>query len=102
MPYYQSHFKVETTGSNTSLIFAMYTVGQMCASFIAGPIADRFGRRIGMAVGASFIIIGAIVGACAPDMDALIGARFILGFGVAILTTAAPSVSTRISYDGFR
>lgn len=119
---YQDHFRAGTTGTNTSKIFALYTVGQMVcpilisriphltsklslngihahyyhivcqvAAFIAGPIADRFGRRVGMFVGGAFIILGAILACAAKNMDMLIGARFVLGFGICIVTTAAPS-----------
>lgn len=69
----------------------IYTVGNMVGSLFTGPICDFFGRRIGMATGAGIIMIGAAVQTAARNDTYLLAGRFILGFGVSIGTSAAPT-----------
>lgn len=81
----------------------------MVGALAAGPIADRFGRRIAMFVGecgmayslqvngrlthhciskpgGAFIQIGMALCASASNINHIIGGRFILGWGIAIMT----------------
>lgn len=51
-----------------SLIFSMYTVGQIAGSLFSGQIADRFGRRAGMFTGCFIILIGTSVIASSNSM----------------------------------
>lgn len=102
MTFYQGHFHPGTTGQSTSLIFAIYTVGQMVAAWLAGPLTDRYGRRVGMASGGCFVILGAILACFAKDLSMLVGARFVLGFGICIMTTAAPSYAVEIAPPQYR
>ncbi|TFK64050.1 general substrate transporter [Pluteus cervinus] len=78
-------------GTVTAIIFGIYSIGSIVGVTISGPIADRFGRRGGMFVGSIIIITGAIVITLAKSVSYLLAGRFVLGFGVAITTTAAPS-----------
>ncbi|KAG8885012.1 hypothetical protein FRB97_002519 [Tulasnella sp. 331] len=97
MPYYQAKFNPGTLGSSTGLIFSIYTVGGIVGPWVAGPIADgRFGRRGGMFAGAIIICIGSAVIASSNTMHQFIGGRFLLGFGVSVLTTSAPSYCVEI------
>jgi hypothetical protein len=38
MEPYQHQFGMNTTGATTGFVFAIYTVGNICGSFIAGPV----------------------------------------------------------------
>ncbi|KAL1761513.1 hypothetical protein FB107DRAFT_254962 [Schizophyllum commune] len=76
--------------------------GQIAGMAVAGPIADRLGRRGGMFVGAIIIAIGAIVVTVAKDTDYLLGGRFVLGFGVSITTTACPAYVVEMSPPQWR
>ncbi|KAB5592909.1 Lactose permease [Ceratobasidium theobromae] len=96
MPYYQSKFSAGTLGPTTGIIFAIYNVGGIVGPWFAGPITDRFGRRGGMFVGAILICVGTAVIASSNVRGQFIAGRFILGFGVSILTTAAPSYCIEI------
>ncbi|KAJ7094443.1 general substrate transporter [Mycena belliarum] len=78
-------------GSTTAIIFGIYSIGSIVAVPVAGPIADRIGRRGGMFTGGLIIIIGSIVVTTAKDVSALLGGRFVLGLGVGIVQTASPS-----------
>jgi sugar porter (SP) family MFS transporter len=102
MPFYQSTFQSGFVGSKVSLIFSMYTVGSMIGAFSAGPIADRFGRRVGMFVGGVVIICGMIIVASSHHINQLIGGRFVLGWGISIMTVSAPSYCLEISPPHWR
>ncbi|KAJ7498590.1 general substrate transporter [Mycena latifolia] len=78
-------------GSTTAIIFGIYSIGSIVAVPVAGPIADRVGRRGGMFIGGVIIIIGSIAVTTAKDLSALLGGRFVLGLGVGIVQTASPS-----------
>ncbi|KAG6910991.1 hypothetical protein DXG01_006045 [Tephrocybe rancida] len=89
-------------GTKTAIIFGIYSIGSIVGVLIAGPMADRFGRRGGMALGSLIIIVGAIVVTVAKTTDYLLGGRFVLGFGVAITTTAAPAYVVEMSPPQWR
>ncbi|KAF8323123.1 general substrate transporter [Clavulina sp. PMI_390] len=93
---FQNRFNGGKSAASTGLIFAMYTVGGMVGPFFGGPITDRFGRRKGMVIGALIICLGSAVIASAKHQHQFVGGRFILGFGVSILTCAAPSYCVEI------
>jgi MFS family permease len=76
------------TGQETGIVFSIYTVGNIVGSFFCGPFTDWWGRRWGMFIGASIIILGTCIQAPAQNMHMFIGGRFILGFGVATCATA--------------
>jgi MFS family permease len=51
MTQYRDHFQVELAGPQVSKIFSLYNAGSMVGALFAGPIADYFGRRVGMFAG---------------------------------------------------
>jgi len=107
MPHFQNTFHSGTTGIKVSIIFALYTVsvtdqinqhkltdsGAMVGAPFAAVLSDRFGRRRGMFAGGFVIIIGMIIASTSHGVPQLVVGRFVLGFGIAIMTVAAPAVS---------
>ncbi|GLB34073.1 putative major facilitator superfamily sugar transporter (TC 2.A.1.1) family protein [Lyophyllum shimeji] len=94
-------------GTVTAIIFGIYSIGSIVGVLIAGPVADRFGRRGGMesifdAIMVLIIIVGAVVITVAKNVHYLLAGRFVLGFGVAITTTAAPSYVVEMSPPQWR
>ncbi|KAH9482516.1 Lactose permease [Psilocybe cubensis] len=81
-------------GTTTAIIFGIYSIGSIAGVVIAGPVTDTFGRRGGM--------VSAIVVTLAKDVPYLLGGRFVLGFGVAISTTAAPAYVVEMSPPQWR
>ncbi|SCZ95004.1 BZ3500_MvSof-1268-A1-R1_Chr11-3g03536 [Microbotryum saponariae] len=102
MAAYQRQFNAGLVGSTTGIIFAIYTIGQMFGSMVSAPIADHFGRRIGMQVGCVGIVLGSIVATTSQAKAQFIAGRFILGFGIAITTTASPSYCVEIAPPSWR
>lgn len=80
----------------------IYTIGNMIGSLFTGPICDSFGRRAGMATGSVLIMIGAAVQTAAKNDSYLLGGRFVLGFGVSIGTSAAPTYALELAPPQWR
>ena len=80
----------------------IYTIGNMVGSLFTGPLCDRFGRRAGMVAGSVLIMTGAIVQTAAKDVSYLLGGRFVLGFGVSLGTSAAPTYALELAPPQWR
>ena len=89
-------------GSFLGIVTAIYPIGNIAGSFFAGPASDRYGRRIGMFIGATIVLTGAILMGAAPNTGAYMAGRFLAGFGVAIVRSSAPSFVTEITPPQWR
>jgi MFS family permease len=77
---YFNHPDSQTIGA----INTAYTVGAVVAGFFfGGPLADYCGRRVGMAVGASFVIVATFMQTFSPrgNVGCFIGGRVLIGIG---------------------
>lgn len=84
---------------------AMYQIGGVTALFFVGPAIDTWGRKIGMQIGAWLIVIGAIINgttALNGHVGQLKGGRFLLGFGVSIISAAGPIYVVETSHPAYR
>ncbi|KAA8643486.1 putative MFS lactose permease [Aspergillus tanneri] len=101
---YRSYFGFDPDEGtpSTGIVYAIYTIGNIVGSFTAGPFTDFKGRRVGMALGAIFIIIGTIVQATCHNLGGFMAGRFILGFGVATSATAGPAYVSEIAHPAYR
>ena len=62
----------------------------------------RFGRKWGMFVGGAVIVVGMAIVSSAHKLEQLVGGRFVLGWGSAIMTVAAPSYCVEIAPPHWR
>ncbi|MCW2268320.1 Bicyclomycin resistance protein [compost metagenome] len=60
---------------------AAYFLGLSIGQLAYGPVADRFGRRIPLLVGVTLFTLASVACAFAPNLDALIVARFVQALG---------------------
>nr|OQO20528.1 hypothetical protein B0A51_11502 [Rachicladosporium sp. CCFEE 5018] len=84
---------------------AMYQIGGVCALPFVGPAIDTWGRRYGMMIGAWLIIIGAIINGTSSmtaNVGQLKGGRFLLGFGVSIVSSAGPIYVVETAHPAWR
>ncbi|EMR70797.1 putative hexose transport-related protein [Eutypa lata UCREL1] len=102
MTQYQEYFHHTELGSATGIIFMIYTIGNMVGSLFTGPICDNFGRRAGMATGSVLIMAGSAILTAAQDDSYLLGGRFLLGFGVSIGTSSAPTYALEMAPPQWR
>ncbi|KAK6909668.1 sugar transporter [Kwoniella mangroviensis CBS 10435] len=102
MDQYKKYFHHVETGKSTGIIFMIYTVGNMIGSLFTGPICDHLGRRAGMGVGSIIIGAAAIVLTAAKNDSYLLGGRFMLGFGISIGTSSAPTYALELAPPQWR
>ncbi|PYH94075.1 putative MFS lactose permease [Aspergillus ellipticus CBS 707.79] len=103
-PQYRDYFGFDPDSGtpSTGIVYAIYTIGNIVGSFFAGPFTDFRGRKVGMGLGAIFIILGTIVQATCHNLGGFMGGRFILGFGVAISATAGPAYVSEMAHPSYR
>ncbi|KAI1102900.1 general substrate transporter [Jackrogersella minutella] len=96
MDHFQSTFHSGKTGTIVAIMFSLYTVGAMVGSPLGAIVSDRYGRKIGMFSGAVVIIVGMIIASTAFTIPQFVVGRFVLGFGISIVTVAAPAYAVEI------
>ncbi|OGM41997.1 MFS lactose permease [Aspergillus bombycis] len=105
---YRSYFGFDPDEGtpSTGIVYAIYTIGNIVGSFTPAPLLTSkscpIGRRVGMALGSIFIIIGTIVQATCHNLGGFMAGRFILGFGVATSATAGPAYVSEMAHPAYR
>jgi len=69
---------------------------------VSGQISDKFGRRGGMFAGCLVLVIGSIIIASSHVKEQFIAGRFILGLGIAVAVTCAPTYCIEIAPPQWR
>jgi DHA1 family bicyclomycin/chloramphenicol resistance-like MFS transporter len=70
-----------TDEKHVQMTLAAYFLGLSIGQLAYGPVADRFGRRIPLLAGLSLFTVASLACAYAPNLEWLIGARFIQALG---------------------
>lgn len=79
----RSEFDLGDSSTETSRIITIYFMGLATGQLFFGPIADRYGRKPTLAIGAVIYVVGSIGAALAPTFSMLLVARFGWGIGAA-------------------
>lgn len=79
LPEYQAYFKLGGAASATSIVFAIFQVGQIAASFFFWPM-DIFGRKTVLFVCSLGVIVSVIIQGTAKNISIFIGGRFLGAF----------------------
>lgn len=95
---YWDDFFGKPRGSRLGLVSAVIALGAICSTPFAPWVADKWGRRMGITVGSSIMIIGSIIQCESTNFAMFCVSRFILGFGLTFCTTASPSLVTELSH----
>ncbi|KAF2795406.1 general substrate transporter [Melanomma pulvis-pyrius CBS 109.77] len=103
-PQYRTYFGFDISAGTpgTGIVYAIYTIGNLVGSFAAGPATDFRGRKWGMFIGCLIIIIGTCIQATCTNLGGFMGGRFVLGFGVAITSTAGPAYASEMAHPAYR
>lgn len=102
MPTYSSYF--ELTTATKSLNTAISYTGGAFGSLFSGFLADWRGRREAIFWAAGIALIGGVIQGTAQNIAMFIAGRFIVGTGMAVAQTAAPTLvaeTTPVKYRGF-
>ncbi|KAG4073186.1 hypothetical protein HA402_002575 [Bradysia odoriphaga] len=85
-----------------SWIGALVPLGALIAPFVAGPLADKIGRKWTLLSSTVFFALGSILFLTAGSVGQLYAARLIQGFGVGFVMTAQPMYIGEIATDDTR
>ncbi|KAF7550942.1 hypothetical protein G7Z17_g5375 [Cylindrodendrum hubeiense] len=102
---FKDFFAVDNAGIGTGIVTSMYQIGSVVAIPFVGPFIDTWGRRAGMTIGASIIILGVIIQIATianASVDQFMAGRFFLGFGVSIAAAAGPVYVVEVSHPAHR
>ncbi|KAJ7323575.1 general substrate transporter [Mycena albidolilacea] len=93
MSQFTEYFGISGEGGGqgiiTALLFAIFNFGNIAASFVAGPVADRWGRKGGMFAASIILLAGISTVTAAQSRIYLFFGRFLLGFGSTMNTSSA-------------
>ncbi|MCP1421303.1 DHA1 family bicyclomycin/chloramphenicol resistance-like MFS transporter [Pseudomonas laurylsulfativorans] len=70
-----------TDENHVQMTLAAYFLGLSIGQLAYGPVADRFGRRIPLLTGVGLFTVASVACAYAPNLEWLIGARFVQALG---------------------
>lgn len=101
VPDFQARFGTNVAASN-GFLAAIYILGNVLGSFVAGPLADGLGRKKGMIVANIVTVIGTAVQAAATKRRDMIAGRVVLGIGSVMLGPSAQSYTVEISHPAYR
>lgn len=102
---FKSYFNVENVGIFTGIVSSMYQIGGVVAIPFVGPCLDTWGRKVGMVIGAVLIVVGTIIQGTTVHTHSIhqfMGGRFLLGFGVAIVSAAGPVYVVEVAHPVHR
>jgi len=96
-PLYDAYAAESDVGATAvTVAFAAYVGGLMPTLLLLGGFSDRIGRRVPIALA---LILGAVATALlvqVPSWTSLVAARFLLGIGTGLATTAGTAYMTEI------
>ncbi|EPQ53071.1 hypothetical protein GLOTRDRAFT_117176 [Gloeophyllum trabeum ATCC 11539] len=101
MPNFKKQFGVDQ-GTTQGFLAAIYVMGNVVGSFVAGPNADRYGRRFGMFTGSVVSLIGAILQTAAQKEAHIIAGRVTLGVGAVLLGPAGQAYTIEMAHPAYR
>jgi DHA1 family bicyclomycin/chloramphenicol resistance-like MFS transporter len=92
-------FDLTARGLSPAITGTVYFVGMAVGQLLFGVLADRFGRRPILIVGISVYALGALGAATSGNLELLLIARFVWGFGAAAPTVIRFAIA-RDLFDG--
>lgn len=90
------------TGATLGFFNAAYPLGGVVGVFFISPVADGWGRRAGLGLGAAVSIVGAILQGAAQNMAMFVISRLVIGAGSVIVAGVGAPWITEIAHPSHR
>ncbi|KAG1855317.1 general substrate transporter [Suillus subalutaceus] len=101
LPGWQEYFH-NPHGMKLGLINCAHDIGILSGTPFSPYVSDLLGRRATMFIGAVIMLVGALTQATSTTMQVFIGARVLIGLGMAFSINAAPLLISELSYPTHR
>ncbi|SPO00779.1 related to hexose transporter protein [Cephalotrichum gorgonifer] len=99
--HWRSYFGTPT-GATLGIFNAAYPLGGIAGVFLIRIPADRWGRRVGIAVGASLCCLGAVLQGAAVNLPMFVISRVALGAGSVVVAGVGAPYITEIAHPAQR
>lgn len=102
---FKAFFDVRNVGIGAGIVSSMSQIGSVASVPFVGPAIDTWGRRVGMVIAGSIIIVGVVIqGTVTTTRNSrqFMGGRFLMGFGVNMIASAGPCYVVEISHPAYR
>jgi len=96
-----AEFGFSERGLSVSLLVTSVLIGMGVGTLVWGPVSDRIGRRAALVTGLGIYVLGALLSALAPNLELVLLARAVWGFGAAAPGSLRYAIA-RDLYDGDR
>ncbi|KAF4984050.1 hypothetical protein FZEAL_663 [Fusarium zealandicum] len=101
LPQWREYFG-NPQGATLGAMNSVYPAGKVVAMFLVTYVADRFGRKRAMVIGAFTCVAFAIMQAVSQNLHTFIAARAILGVFTSFLAQPSPILITELAYPTHR
>ncbi|KAH6891520.1 general substrate transporter [Thelonectria olida] len=101
LPQWQKFFG-EPTGTRLGAMTFGPTGGTLISVLVSSQLCDIFGRRYPICGGSLIIILGSILQAASINYGMFVASRFLIGFGLGIVSVAAPPLLSEVAYPTHR
>ncbi|WWC66896.1 uncharacterized protein I206_100803 [Kwoniella pini CBS 10737] len=92
----------DISDNHLGLVIASFSLGALPALPISAYLMDKFGRKSSLLLGCLSVIIGGISQSFTFGPNSFLGTRFIIGFGIALTGTSAPTLLMELSHPRLR
>lgn len=101
LPGWQEYFH-NPQGKTLGLINSAQGIGALSGIPFSPYVSDLLGRRATMFIGATIVLAGVLTQALCTTVKVFIGARVLIGLGIAFSINAAPLLISELSYPTHR
>ncbi|KAH6695001.1 general substrate transporter [Plectosphaerella plurivora] len=101
LPQWRNYFG-NPEGAILGALNAVYPAGKFFAMFLVTWMADRYGRKTTIAIGAATCVAFAVMQGVSQNLHTFIAARAILGFFTSFLAQPSPILVTELAYPTHR
>ncbi|KAG1905045.1 general substrate transporter [Suillus fuscotomentosus] len=101
LPGWQEYFH-KPHGMKLGLINSAHSIGILSGTPFSPYVSDLLGRRAAMFIGAAIMLAGVLTQASCTTIQVFLGARVLIGLGMAFSINAAPLLISELSYPTHR
>ncbi|KAG1737263.1 general substrate transporter [Suillus lakei] len=101
LPGWREYFHT-SQGMNLGLINSAHGIGILSGTPFSPYVSDLLGRRATMFIGAIIMLAGVLTQTSSTTMQVFLGARVLIGLGIAFSINAAPLLISELSYPTHR